>query len=113
PTFPLPLPDALPSSQVRQTELDARVRRAGPAPPSARPPPRAAVTARTGEGAVPAELIVLLALRGIAQHVVRLVDLLEALGRLGFAGLAVRMVLLGQSAEGALDLVDGRSLRDP
>src|SRR2546428_392070 len=75
--------------------------------------PGAAVTARPGEGAVLAELIVLLPLRGVAQHVVRFVDLLEALSRLWFAGIAVRMVLLGQPSEGALDLVDGCGLRDP
>jgi len=44
---------------------------------------------------------------------VRLVDLLEALGRLWLAGIAVRVVLLGQPSEGSLDLVDRRSLRDP
>src|SRR5439155_19799671 len=56
---------------------------------------------------------VLFPLRGVAEHVVRFVDLLEALSRLWFAGIAVRMVLLGQPSEGALDLVDGGGLRDP
>src|SRR5438093_1236517 len=78
----------------------------------ARPSPRAAVTTRPGEGPILAELIVLFPLRGVAEHVVRFVDLLEALSRLWLAGIAVRMVLLGQPSEGALDLVDGCGLRD-
>src|SRR5207247_9031267 len=88
-------------AELRQIELDARVRGTAPAP-SARPSPRAAVTARPGEGPILAELIVLFPLRGVAEHVVRFVDLLEALSCLWFAGIAVRMVLLGQPSHGAL-----------
>ena len=61
---------------------------------------------------VSTELIVLLALLGIAQHVVRFVDLLEALGRLRVIGIAVGMVLLRQPAERLLDVVGGRRLGD-
>jgi len=44
---------------------------------------------------------------------VRLVDLLEALGRLRVVGVAVGMVLLGEATERLLDLVRLRRLGNP
>src|SRR5207237_4893331 len=58
-----------------------------------------------GKRAVATELIVFLALVGVAQHVVRFVDFLEAVGGLRIVGIAVGMMLLGQPPEGLLDLV--------
>src|SRR5207253_3143571 len=72
--------------------------------------PRAAPRSR--ERPVAPQLVVLLALLGIAQHVVRFVDLLEALRRLRLVGVAVGMVLLGEPAKRLLDLVGGRRLRN-
>src|SRR5437773_172781 len=62
---------------------------------------------------IASHLVVPLALVRIAQHVVRLVDLLEALGRLSVVGIAIGMVLLGKAAERLLDLVHRRGLGDP
>src|SRR5450756_1761259 len=59
----------------------------------------------TVESAEPPHLIVLLPLFGIAKDVVRLRDLLEALGFLRVAGVRVGMVLLGELAIRLLDLV--------
>src|SRR3989441_227040 len=62
--------------------------------------------------AVAPQLIVLPPLLSVAQDVVRLVDLLEALGRLRRAGAAAWMVLLGEPAKRLLDLIRRRRLRD-
>jgi len=62
-------------------------------------------------GAIAPQLVILPPLVGVAQDVVRLVDLLEALGRLGF-GVSIGMVLLGEPAERLLDLVHRRGLGD-
>src|SRR5450759_2027808 len=59
----------------------------------------------TVESAEPPHLIVLLPLFGIAKDVVRLRDLLEALGCLRVAGVRVGMILLGELAIRLLDLV--------
>src|SRR4029078_6353759 len=59
-----------------------------------------------------AEGVVLLALVGIGQHVVRLGRLLEPRLRCVVAGVAVRVVLAGQLAVRLLDLVVGRPLAD-
>src|SRR5690606_29677448 len=60
----------------------------------------------------PAHLIVLLALRFVGEHRVRLADLLEALGGLRIVRVRVRMVLLRETAVRLLDLVGARALRD-
>src|SRR5439155_1307151 len=66
-----------------------------------------------GPGAVlAAEAVVLLALLRVREHVVGVLDLLEALLRLGVARVRVRMVLPGELAVGLLDLVLARALRD-
>src|SRR5205085_7330246 len=57
-------------------------------------------------------LVVLLALLLVPDHVVRGGDLLEALLRLLVAGVGIGMVLLRELAIGLLDLVLGRVLRD-
>src|SRR5262249_12488840 len=58
------------------------------------------------------ELVVLLALRGVAEHLVRFVDFLEA----RFGGLVARIdvgvMLARELAEGLLDFLLGRGLRD-
>ena len=59
----------------------------------------------TAHRAVPADLVVLLALLGVAEHVVGRADLLEALLR---SRVGVGVVLLGQLAVGARDLLVGR-----
>src|SRR6266487_801708 len=64
------------------------------------------------ERAVAAHLIVFLPLVSVAEHVVRFVDLLEALGGLRMVGTAVGMVLLGQPPEGLLDFVRRGGLGD-
>src|SRR5207249_625290 len=51
------------------------------------------------------EHVVAAPLLGVRQHAVGLAGLLEALGRLGIVGVAVRVVLHRQLAEGALQLV--------
>src|SRR5262249_6423950 len=60
---------------------------------------------------VRAELVVLAALVGIAEHFVRLVDLLELAFRALVAGVDVGMVLSGQLSESLLDVFFGRRLR--
>src|SRR5204862_1177367 len=72
--------------------------------------PRPTATPGSRERSVAAQLVVLLPFGGIAQHVVRFVDLLEALRRLRLVGITVGMVLLGESAKRLLDLVRGRRL---
>ena len=57
--------------------------------------------------------VVLLALLGIAEHVVCLRDLLEAGLGLLVVGVAVRVVFARQLAVGLLDLLRGRLLVDP
>src|ERR1700684_2351264 len=57
--------------------------------------------------------VVLLALLGIAKHVVGLGDLLEALLRLLVVGVAVGVVLTRELAVGLLDLLGARLLVDP
>ena len=52
-----------------------------------------------------AVLVIALALRGVAQHLVGLVDLLEPGLGLLVAGIQVGVVLLGQLAVGLLDLI--------
>ena len=52
-----------------------------------------------------AVLVIALALRGVAQHLVGLVDLLELGLGLLVAGIQVWVVLLGQLAVGLLDLI--------
>ena len=58
-----------------------------------------------------ADLVVLLALVGVGQDLVRLVDLLEALLGLLVPGVDVRMVLPGELAVGGPDLLLGGGLR--
>src|SRR5690606_14704685 len=83
-----------------------------------RPSPRRGSSARP-EPAEPTEaaelpyLVVLLALRLVGEHRVRLGDLLEAIGRTGIVGVRVRMVLFGELAIRLLDLVGARVLRYP
>src|SRR5262249_41747488 len=59
-----------------------------------------------------AEHVVLPAAFGIAQRVVRRVDLLQALGRVRVVGVGVRVALARQLAIRALDLVVGGLARD-
>src|SRR5881398_2538876 len=88
-------------AEIRQIEID---------PGALRPGPRAPRPARSRIRAVAAHLVVALALRGIAQHVLRFVDLLEALGRLSVVGIAIGMVLLGEPPKRLLDLIHRRRL---
>src|SRR6266480_4985314 len=62
------------------------------------------------ERSIAPQLIVLLSLLRVAQDVVRLVDLLEAVGGLRIVGIAIGMVLLREAAKRLLDLVGGRRL---
>src|SRR5262249_16224605 len=71
--------------------------------------PRAA---RARERAVLAQHVVFLALVVVAQDVVGLVDLLEALRRLRVVWFAVRVILLGELAEGLFDLIGCRVFSD-
>ena len=77
-----------------------------------RRPAAAGACRRTGcpTGAEAADLVVLLALGLVAEHVVGGRDLLEPLLR---AGVGVRVVLLGQLAVGLGDLLLGRALGHP
>src|SRR5207253_2979406 len=59
------------------------------------------------------EGVVALPLAGVAQDFVGLVDLLEADLGLGVIGIAVGMVLEGELAVGALQLLTARALRYP
>src|SRR4029078_6956134 len=65
------------------------------------------VPPRPGLAVGAAEAVVLLALLGVREHVVGLLDLLEALLRLGVARVPVGVQLAGELAVGALDLVVG------
>jgi hypothetical protein len=71
---------------------------------------RAAAAEAAGHRTVLADLVVLLALVGVAEHVVGRADLLEALLR---ARVGVRVVLLGQLPVGARDLLVGGRRDDP
>src|SRR5204862_7873704 len=82
----------------------------GPRPP-ARRAARPTAAPRSRERPVAAQLVVPLAFFGIAQHVVRFVDLLEAVRRLWLVGVTIGMVLLGKPAKRLLDLVGGGGLR--
>src|SRR5207249_3409448 len=62
------------------------------------------------ERSIAPQLVVLLPLVRVAQDVVRLVDLLEAVGGLRIVGIAIGMVLLREAAKRLLDLVGGRRL---
>ena len=66
---------------------------------------------RSAAHAGPAEHVVRLSALGIGEDLVRLVDLLEARVCLGILA-DVRMVLLGELPEGALDLGVARTTRD-
>ena len=76
-----------------------------PPPDARRAAPREPPTAEAAERAEAAHVVVLLALLGVAEDLVRLGDLLEALGGLGVALVLVRVVLLGELAVLLLDLV--------
>ncbi len=102
-------------------ELVADVATAALGVPGERAPGSERIGRSTGAGAcrtgtlvgrpVRSKRVVLLALRGIGQDLVGLVDLLEALlGRL-VARLGIGMMLPGELAEGLLDLGLGRGLR--
>src|SRR5689334_11714434 len=98
------IPETAERAQVGDVEVDVSGARRRPASPSPR-------SCRPRERPIAPQLIVLLALLGIAQHVVRFVDLLEALGGLWVVGVAVRMVLLREPAKRLLYFVGGRRLR--
>src|SRR6266487_1094164 len=95
--------DVAEAAEVRDVEV-AAVLRGGA---TAACPPLAPTAAKAGarKGTVAPQLIVFLALVAVTQHVVRFVDLLEALGRLRIVGVAIGMVLLGQSPKCLLDFV--------
>src|SRR5262249_38287322 len=61
---------------------------------------------------VRAHLVVATALLGVGEHLVGLVDLLEARLGLAVAGVDVGMVLARELAVGGLDLLAARGLRD-
>src|SRR5437660_817702 len=110
PLAPCPLrrsrvPSSVPAGMVIAIRLWPRT---SPGPAGRAPRPTATPGSR--ERPVAAQLVVLLPFVGIAQHVVRFVDLLEAVRRLRLVGVTVGMVLLGESAKRLLDLVRGRRL---
>src|SRR6185437_1991165 len=76
--------------------------RASPRLPSR---PALPACAKPAEGAELAHLVVLLPLLGVAQHLVRIRDLFEALGGFGVARIFVRVVLRRELAVLLLDLV--------
>ena len=98
-----PRPKMLPSRSPRSStrKLDAEARRARPPVP----PPKGLPA-----GPESADLVVLLALGRVAEHVVGGRDLLEAV--LG-ARVGVGVVLLGQLAVGLADLLVGRRVGHP
>src|SRR5690349_3696399 len=96
------IPETAERAQVGDVEVD--VSGAWSRPASTR-------ACRPRERPIAPQLIVLLALLGIAQHVVRFVDLLEAFGGLWVVRVAVRMVLLREPAKRLLYFVGGRRLR--
>src|SRR5262249_15820690 len=74
-----------------------------------------AALARWPEATAPeqgARVVVLLALLGVGQDVVRLGDLLEPLLRLGVALIGIGVILASKLPVGLLDLVRGRGLGD-
>ena len=71
----------------------------GPKPAPARPPAHAAFEGRVAEAVIGGALL------RVLQHVIGFVDFLEfVLGRL-VAGIGIGMILLGELAEGALQLL--------
>src|SRR5439155_4909768 len=85
----------------------------GPPPPPLRWAPAAhprtePASPTAGERAIAAQLVVLLAFVGVAQHVMRFVDLFEPIGGAGIIGVPVGMVLLGKATKRLLDLVHCR-----
>src|SRR5207247_2979905 len=74
--------------------------------------PATAAVPLTGarERSLAPQLVVLLPLGRAAQDVVRLVDLLEAVGSLRIVGITIGVVLLGEAAKRFLDLVGRRRL---
>src|SRR5206468_12825508 len=99
------VPQPAERAETREIEADP-----GASPPGASPaPPPPGPIVR----AVAAQPVVALALLGIAQDVLRLVDFLEAVRRLGVAGIAIGMVLLSEPTKRLLDFVHRRRLRDP
>src|SRR2546425_358430 len=72
--------------EIRKVEVGAEPTRSPCRPRSPRPPGSTPPRAPPPERTVLASLVVLLALRGVAQDVVRLAELLEALGRLTRVG---------------------------
>src|SRR5262249_39066103 len=100
--------DVSQAAEIRNVEVAAFLLGAPAAPTAAEP----AASSPAGKRTVAAQLIVLLALVNVAQHVVRLIDLLEAVGGLRVVGVAVRMVLLREAPERLLDLVRGGGFGD-
>ena len=83
-------------------------------PPAPAAGPAAAEPARAGAGRHHlADLVVLLALLGVAEHVVRGGDLLEALLGVLVAGVRVGVVLLRELPVRARDVLLGRALGTP
>src|SRR6185503_7188796 len=68
--------------------------------------------AKTAKRAELSHLVVLLSLVGVAQHLIRLRDLLEALGGFRIAGVFVGMVFRGELAVLLLDLILRRGRRN-
>src|SRR5213595_3004329 len=99
------IPQPAERAQVGKVELGAR-----PPRPPARRAARPTAAPRSRERPVAAQLVIPLAFFGIAQHVVRFVDLLEAVRRLWLVGVTIGMVLLGKPAKRLLELVVGGGL---
>ena len=83
------------------------VKPCGPPPPAPGPGPKPG-----RHRAEPTDLVVLLALRGVAEDVVGGRDLLEALLGLGVALVRVGMMLARELAVRLRDVLLGRALRD-
>ena len=105
-------------AEATDVEVESGVRvHTGPGPGTGwRPATRATGagrrTAAVTERAQPAHVVVLLPLLDVPDHLVRLGDLLEAVGGLGIVLVRVRMVSLRQSPIGLLDVVLARVRRD-
>src|SRR5436190_10650 len=98
-----PCPNEITPRPRHSGQVDRLAPGAWPSPPSPSPIVRA----------VAAQPVVAFALLRIAQDVLRLVDFLEALGRLRVAGITIGMILLGEPTKRLLDFVYRRRLRDP